>query len=189
MHAVPQNLCAFIRLSISYDLIYRLIQLRDVCLCIINDKRMMLLVSLSLLFWSALEIQSQTLSSPYLSFKGNNLPNNSYVDISQIGEAYGSSDSVQCISELDYCCNNHSSRLIANWYFPNGTQLNFPGDPGNIYESRGTHRVDLRRRGMANSPTGIYCCTIPFNVSNPRARKMLCVGVYTDQGGKYITIR
>ena len=186
---MPQKLCAFIRLSISYDLIYRLIQLRDVCLCIINDKRMMLLVSLSLLFWSLLEIQSQTLSFPYLSFKGNNLPNNSYVDISQIGEAYGSSDSVQCISELDYCCNNHTSKLVADWYFPDGTRLYFPGNPGNIYETRGTHRADLHRRGMANSPTGIYCCIIPFNVSNPSARKMLCVGVYTNQGGKYITIR
>ena len=140
----------------------------------------MLLVLLSLLFWSLLEIQSQTVSSPYLSFKGNDLPNNSYVDISQIGEA---SDGVQCISELDYCCNNRTSRLIADWYFPNGTQLNFPGDPGHIYESRGTHRADLRRRGMATLPTGIYCCIIPFNISIPLERKMLYVGVYNDQEG------
>ena len=111
---------------------------------------MMLLVSLSLLFWSALEIQSQTVSSPYLSFKGNYLPNNSYVDISQIGMAYGSSDSVQCISELDYCCDNHTSKLVADSYFPDGTRLNFAGGFDDIYESRGTHRVDLRRRGMAN---------------------------------------
>ena len=82
------------------------------------------------------------------------------------------------LSELDYCCNNHSSRLIANWYFPNGTQLNFPGDPGNIYESRGTHRVDLRRRGMANSPTGIYCCTIPFMSVTPEQERC-CVWEYT----------
>ena len=149
----------------------------------------MLLVLLSLLFWSLLEIQSQTVSSPYLSFKDKNLPNNSYVDISQIGEASDGSDSVQCISELDYCCNNHTSRLIADWFFPNETRLNFPGDPDNIYETRVTHRVDLHRRGMANSPTGIYCCRVPFNVSNPRARKMLYVGVYTNLGGKDITTR
>ena len=170
----------------SYDLIYRLIQLRDVYLCIINDKRMMLLVFLSLLFWSALEIQSQTVSSPYLSFDGNNLPNNSYVDISQIGIAGDGSDSVRCISVLRSCCNDSTRTFLADWYFPNGTRLQF-GD--GIHESRGTHRVDLRRHNMANSPTGIYCCKIPFNVSNPSARKMLCVGVYTDQGGKYITTR
>ena len=143
----------------------------------------MLLVLLSLLFWSFLEIQSQTVFSPYLSFKGNNLPNNSYVDISQIGNAGDGSDSVQCISELDYCCNNRTSRLIADWYFPNGAQLNFPGDPGNIYESRGTHRADLHRRGMATLPTGIYDCIIPFNISIPLERKMLYVGVYNDQEG------
>ena len=143
----------------------------------------MLLVLLSLLFWSFLEIQSQTVSSPYLSFKGNDLPNNSYVEISQIGNAGDGNDSVQCISELDYCCNNRTSRLIADWYFPNGTQLNISGDPGNIYEARGTHRADLRRRGMATLPTGIYCCIIPFNISIPLERKMLYVGVYNDQEG------
>ena len=145
----------------------------------------MLLVLLSLLFWSALEIQSQTVSSPYLSFDGNNLPNNSYVDISQIGEAGDGSDSVRCISVLRSCCNDSTRTFLADWYFPNGTRLSFSGDPGNIYEARGTHRADLRRRWMSNSPTGIYCCRVPFNVSNPSARMMLYVGVYTDQGGKY----
>ena len=145
----------------------------------------MLLVLLSLLFWSLLETQSQTVSSPYLSFKGNDLPN----DISQIGNAGDGSDSVQCISVLDYCCNNRTSRLIADWYFPDGTRLNFSSGFDDIYESRGTHRVDLRRRGMANTQTGIYCCIIPFNVSNPSERKMLYVGIYTDQGGKDITTR
>ena len=150
---------------------------------------MMLLVFLSLLFWSALEIQSQTVSSPYLSFDGNNLPNNSYVDISQIGIAGDGSDSVRCISVLRSCCNDSTRTFLADWYFPNGTRLSFSGDPGNIYEARGTHRVDLRRRGMASTPIGVYCCTIPFNVSNPSARKILCVGVYTNLGGKYITTR
>ena len=135
----------------------------------------MLLVSLSLLFWSFLRIQSQTISSPYLSFKGNDLPNNSYVDISQIGNAGDGSDSVQCISVLRSCCNYSSRTFLADWYYPNGTRLNFPGDPGNIYMTRRTHRVDLRRRGMTNSPTGTYCYRVPFNVSSPSARKMLCV--------------
>ena len=78
---------------------------------------------------------------------------------------------------------NHSRRLIADWYFPDGTRLNFSSGFDDIYESRGTHRVDLRRRAMANTQTGIYCCIIPFNVSNPSERKMLYVGVYTDQEG------
>ena len=78
------------------------------------------------------------------------------------------------------------SKLVADWYFPDGTRLNFSSG---IYESRGTHGVDLRRRNMDNSTTGIYCCRVPFSVSNPSARNMLCVGVYTDQGGKDITTR
>ena len=77
----------------------------------------MLLVLLSLLFWSRLETQSQTVSSPYLSFKDKNLP----VDIREIGMAGNGSDSVQCISVLEDCCNNHSRKLIADWYFPDGT--------------------------------------------------------------------
>ena len=145
----------------------------------------MLLVLLSLLFWSLLETQSQTVSSPYL-FDGKNLSNNSYVDIHEIGIAGDGSDSVQCISVLQNCCNDSSRTFLADWYFPNGTRLQFGYG---IHESRGTHRVELRRRSATtNSPTGIYCCRVPFNVSNPSARKMLCVGVYTDKGGKDITI-
>ena len=144
----------------------------------------MLLVLLSLLFWSLLEIQSQTVSSPYLSFKDKIFSNNSYVDIHEIGMAGNGSDSVQCISVLQNCCN---STHKGDWYFPNGSRLQF-GD--GIHESRGTHRVDLRRRSaMTNSPTGVYCCRVPFNVSSPSARKILCVGVYTNLGGKDITTR
>ena len=144
----------------------------------------MLLVLLSLLFWSLLEIQSQTVSSPYLSFKDKNISNNTYVNISQIGKATDGRDIVQCISVLQNCCN---STHKGDWYFPNGSRLQF-GD--GIHESRGTHRVDLRHRSATtNSPTGVYCCKVPFNVSNPRARKMLCVGVYTNLGGKAITTR
>ena len=142
----------------------------------------MLLVLLSLLFWSLLETQSQT---PYLSFKDKNLPNNSYVDIREIGMAEDGNDSVQCISELDYCCNNHTSKLVTDWYFPDGTRLNFSSGFDDIYEARGTHTADLRRRKMDNSTTGIYCCRVPFSVSNPRARKMLCVGIYY-QGGELL---
>ena len=147
----------------------------------------MLLALLSLLLWSFIETKSQTVSSPYLSFKGNDLPNNSYVDISQIGVAGDGSDSVQCISVLQNCCNVSSRTFLADWYFPNGSRLQFGAG---IHESRGTHRVDLRRcSGTTNSPTGIYCCRVPFNVSSPSARKILCVGVYTDQGDKDITTR
>ena len=86
---------------------------------------MMLLVLLSLLFWSLLETQSQTVSSPYLSFKGKNLSNNSYVDIREIGMAGNGSDSVQCISVLQNCCNDSSRTFLADWYFPNGSYLQF----------------------------------------------------------------
>ena len=56
-------------------------------------------VCLLTLLWSLVEVHSQT-STPYITFRGQNLSNNSYVDFNQVGRAGDGSDSVRCHSEL-----------------------------------------------------------------------------------------
>ena len=46
---------------------------------------------------------SHEISTPYISFKRQNLSNNSYVDITEVGRAGNGSDSIQCRSELQNC--------------------------------------------------------------------------------------
>ena len=140
----------------------------------------MLLLLLSLLFCCLVELHcedSHEISIPYLSFKHQSLSNNSYVDINEIGKATDGSDSIQCRSELKNCCQT-AGPLSGSWSYPDGSEVG-----GNIYQSRGTMRADLRRRNNAITPVGIYCCRIAYNSSDPSANNTLCVGIYGSSSG------
>ena len=45
-------------------------------------------------------------TAPYVSFKGTNLPNHSYVDLTLVGRPEDGGDSVQCHTDLITCCSN-----------------------------------------------------------------------------------
>ena len=142
------------------------------------------LVMLSLL-WSLVEVHSQIF--PRLSFMSQTLANNSYVDLSQVGDDGSGSDSVQCITDLTTCCSDDQGVHRGDWYFPDGDRLPFSGDGDNIVETRYAQRVDIRHRNNANSPTGIYRCDIPtlavHDDTDISVRDTVYVGLYTDSGG------
>ena len=138
------------------------------------------------LLWCLVEVHSQTF--PYVSFNSQTLANHSYVDLGQVGSDDASgSDSVQCHTDLNTCCRNTEGSHRGDWYFPAGTRLSFSGG-GDIFESRGVKRVDLRRRNNANSPVGIYRCDIPtaavHDDTDKLVRDTVYVGLYTTTGGK-----
>ena len=128
---------------------------------------------------SAVEVHSQQ-TFPYVSFRGQTLPNHSYVDLSLVGDDFSGNDSVQCHTDLSTCCSSTQGSHRGDWYFPDGTRLSFSGD---IYEFRGAQRVDLRRTSLS-SPPGLYRCDIPiiavFDISG---RDTVYVGLYTASGG------
>ena len=123
-------------------------------------------ISLSLLclLWSLVEVQSQT-EYPYISFKGNNLSNHSYVDFDEVGEnRFGSdTDTVQCHTDLSTCCHTEQLSPRGDWLFPNGTRLPIFSEPGDIKESLLYQVVHIRRRNNATGPSGIYRCFIGTN--------------------------
>ena len=151
------------------------------------NRSMMRIVSLLSLLWSLVEVHSQ--SFPSLSFNGTTLTNHSYVDISEVGSNSSSSDSVQCHTDLESCCSDTDGPHRGDWYFPNGTRLQFSDGSGDIYEQRGAQRVDIRRRNNANSPTGIYRCDIPtgavHHATDNSVRDTVYLGLYTASGGKF----
>ena len=55
------------------------------------------------LLWSLVEVSSQQ-TSPYVSFMDQTLANNSYVDLSLVGDDFYGSDSVRCHTNLSTCC-------------------------------------------------------------------------------------
>ena len=134
---------------------------------------MILVVMWRFLFLSLVEVHSQT----YLSFLGEALPNNSYVDFSLVGYSSSGRDSVQCHTEFRNCCRPSHGEIAGNWLFPNGDRLTFYPSNG-IHHRRTAHRVDLRTTGNT-SVTGIYCCDIPYSFS---VREILCVGLYNYAG-------
>ena len=125
-----------------------------------------------LLFLSVVEGQSQT---PYLTFLGENLMNLSYVDFSLVGNQLNGDDSVHCHTNLKNCCSAAEGNLRGNWFFPDGIKLPFNSHAG-VYQSRTAQRVDLRR-SRGTPVTGIYCCTIPYDVGDASMIAILCVRI------------
>ena len=140
---------------------------------------MMVIAPLLLYLLSALvEVHSQT--APYLTFMGNNISNNSYVDFNTVG--MGSSDYVQCHTDLYTCCTNARGPDRGDWYFPNGNRLPFPSFGDNVYENRGVQVVVLRYTGSGGT-SGIYRCDIETNaVNNNNGNETVYVGLYTSGG-------
>ena len=150
-----------------------------------------LLCVLLCLLWSLVEVQSRT-KYPYISFRGNPLPNHSYVDFDDVGK-YGSgddTDTVQCHTDLSTCCNTHRLSPRGDWFFPNGTRLPFYNESGDIHESLLTRVVHIYRRNPAiNGPSGIYRCfigTIAVHDHNTASvGEAVYVGLYHNGGGTY----
>ena len=143
-------------------------------------------VLLLVLLWSLVEVHSQTV--PYLTFMGETLPNHAFVNLSLVGNALDSSDSVQCHTDLGTCCSNPQGSHRGDWYFPSGGRLPF-NTPNVVYEHRTAQRVDLRRNGNADTPSGIYRCDIETNAVNSNDantntdRETVYAGIYAT-GGK-----
>ena len=143
-------------------------------------------MSVLLCLLSALvEINSQTV--PYVSFMGSNLTNHSYVDLTLVRDARNGGDGVQCHTDLLTCCNSTQGADRGDWYFPNGSRLNFQGDPGDMYQYREAQQVVLHRRNNGDT-SGIYHCTVETNAvhsgdkSDITTRETVYAGLYASGG-------
>ena len=103
-----------------------------------------------------------------------------------MGSAGDNSDSVVCRTDLDTCCSGGQGSHRGDWYFPDGSPLEFSGT---IYLGRGAKRVIIRRtNGGATEPTGIYRCDVSTNavhdITDISVRETVYVGLYLADGGK-----
>ena len=141
-------------------------------------------VLLCALLWSLVDSQP---TAPYVSFRGMNLPNHGYVDLSLVGDPEtntSSGDAVQCHTDIQACCSSAEGMRSGTWYFPNGPFVSFASDDiADIHQQRAAQRVDLRRRMNAVSPSGIYRCEIMVDGDdNIRERERVYVGIYGSGG-------
>ena len=141
------------------------------------------------LLWSLVEVQSQT-EYPYISFLRTTLLNHSYVNLTQVGDDYTSSDSntVQCHTDLSTCCRSNQGPHRGDWFAPGSdTRLPFHGEPGDIYEDRQDMVVHIRRRNNPTGPSGIYRCVIATSAvhddSDQSVGETVYVGLYGSGAG------
>ena len=148
------------------------------------------------LLWSLVEVHSQTPPAPYLTFIGETLPNNSYVDLSALGELDNVDNHVVCHTDLTTCCGGAGVNDRGFWYLPNGDVL--PGAAGTgattntIVLMRTVQSVRLiRGTGSGDVPSGLYHCTIETVADNDdpgspypdnSIGETLYVGVYSTGG-------
>ena len=143
------------------------------------------------LLWSLVEVHSQT--APYVTFRGNTLPNHSYVDFHLV-PYHESGRGVQCHTDLQSCCRMEHGIHRGDWFVPNNTKLPFPRELTAIYENRGAQQVSLYRRHIFkinNLVSGIYRCVIATNATHndtdESIGEIIYVGLYAN-GGKHIGI-
>ena len=139
-------------------------------------------LSLLCLLWSLVEVHSQP-AAPYVSFMGENLANNSYVDLTLVGTSNSNPDNVvRCNTDLTTCCRNMDD-ATGEWYFPNASAVRPSPDDDSIYRNLGVQRIILRRRHDTMSGSGIYRCEVPTSTSNPMSETVY-VGLYYASGGE-----
>ena len=143
---------------------------------------MIAIAPLLLCLLSAL-VEVHSITAPYLTIKGKNIPNNSYVDFTTVGPNIENpkSNTLQCHTDLKTCCSRAQGTDRGDWYFPNGNRLPFPGFDS-VYESRGDQLVAVYRI-RSGGTSGIYRCDIEtIAVNNNSSNVSLFVGLYTRGG-------
>ena len=148
------------------------------------------------LLWCVVEVHSQT--APYLTFMGEILPNNSYVDLSLVGQGgnatHDSGREIVCHTDLETCCNGSDGH--GDWTFsPSGFKHRETTSDKNRrpFAIRRLHkRVRLEHVPSISGtiPSGLYHCdieTVAVSGEGGTGRERVYVGVY-ETGGIMIII-
>ena len=142
------------------------------------------MVCLIHLLWCVVKVHSKT-EAPHLTFMGETIPNNSYVDLRQVGQG-GTPAVIVCCTNLSSCCTNSS--IHGAWFFPNGTALPDGGiqntNPSPISQRWLSQQRIRLQRGPSDSnisaiPSGIYHCDIAISDSK---METFYVGIYVSNG-------
>lgn len=89
-----------------------------------------------------------------MSLKGVAIPNDSYVDIDDIG--------LEDNALLCHCCDSNTNNRVGEWYFPSGNPVQTKGSNGNFYRDRDIATVTLRLNRVTNpQERGHFCCEVP----------------------------
>ena len=143
---------------------------------------MIVLCAVVFLLWSNVNVHSHAV--PYVTFMGETIPNNSYVDLSRVGDRNNDGEGVQCHTDLTTCCSRHQGNDSGDWYAPNGDKLAFHQSIffNSTFERRESQKVTLYYKSSvlpSDHQSGMYRCDIAVNGSG---RGTVCIGIYETGG-------
>ena len=108
---------------------------------------------------------------PGIFHRSENLPNNSIVTETDIGEDFLA---LFCFTDEENCCESANE---ARWLIPDGTVV---GSNGDLFGRRGLSMLSLNRVPDAMLENGLYRCEIPDSEGDTQT---LYAGVYSDDEG------
>lgn len=125
---------------------------------------------------------------PYITFMGERLPNNAFVDIHQISNTLDESTTLQCHTDLMACCNPTQHTNTGVWVLPNGAEV-MHGQTVSGYTAMGTdRRIDLTYNVSHNSAVeGIFRCTVSV-FGTPIVEQSVYVGIYSDKSMNFLNV-
>ena len=109
-----------------------------------------------------------------LLWQGVQYPNNSIVNIEEVGEGV---DAVACQTDMRPCC--WTPYRIGEWYYPDGSRVPIEGAGATFYRNRSDEGlVLLHRRNhiitASSTSTGLFCCELP---DASGITQTLCIGL------------
>ena len=141
---------------------------------------------LLLLLCVVVEVHSQTYPFVRSERVGVSLSNHSYLNLARVGANFGWR--LECHTDLVTCCTSNQGADRGDWFFPNGSVLQFRESGDDIFQSYPTvgQRIYLHRSNMGVT-NGIYRCTIETEAfNNDTGRGIVYVGLYLNGGEVYI---
>ena len=124
--------------------------------------------------------ENSLLQGVMLFHNGSFHPNNSIININDIGEG---TVGLLCFTNKLDCCEEIQpiSRRSGEWYFPNGSALEKENIGGAMYRNRGPSVVRLNQKNTFVSPPGIFSCEITMKNGTNQS---LYAGIYPINRGK-----
>ncbi len=126
-------------------------------------------------------IMNVSTTGPGFYLKGVLYPNNSIVNIEDIG---ANANALHCITNRTECCRASDGGASGEWHQPGQTNPVVGGgrtSTANFSRSRNSSVVLLHRRNSATSPAGLYRCAI---VDSGNVTRSLSIALYNASGGE-----
>ena len=121
---------------------------------------------------SVVQVSCQVPVAPYITFKGQIVPNNSYVELSEVGRTI--SDGVQCHSDLATCCNATYGAHRGRWFSPYASE--------DLAQENGFDQGLVSLHNHTVLRFGMYRCEIDTSASTQSSdtvpRPSVYVGLY-----------